>query len=69
MLNSQMKHTFKKRILNKCIDLHQLCTVTLAVYSMWLCNVVAMFSYANILFAQFFFANPALVAYKPVLLI
>ena len=45
---------------------------------MWLCNVVAMFPYANILFAKLLmvtslspkscltFANPALVAYKPV---
>ena len=52
---------------------------TLAVYSMWLCNVVAMFSYANIVFEKnclwwhvwaikvgYLFANPALVAYKPV---
>ena len=42
---------------------------------MWLCNVVAMFSYANILFAKLLMVTclspnscltPALVAYKPV---
>ena len=50
----------------------------MVVYSVWLCNVVAMFSYANIFFAKLLmmtclspkscllFANPTLVAYKPV---
>ena len=42
---------------------------------MWLCNVVAMFSYANILFAKLLMVTclrpkncttPTLVAYKPV---
>ena len=45
---------------------------------MWLCNVVAMFSYANTIFAKLLmvtclrpkscltFEMPALVAYKPV---
>ena len=45
---------------------------------MWLCNVVVMFSYANILFAKLLmvtclrpkncltFCNSTLVAYKPV---
>ena len=49
---------------------------TLVVYSIWLCNVVAMFSYANILFSKLLmvtclspkscltFCNSSLVAYK-----